>query len=243
MDFTPFFQQYEALVAEADKAFAAVSARHDDEVRCQEGCADCCHALFDLSLIEALYLNHQFNRLYQGARRSAILTRADAADREVHVFKRRLFKASQDGVPAAEIMAEVARKRIRCPLLNDKDRCDLYQFRPLTCRVYGIPMNIGGEGHSCGKSGFTKGGQYPALNMDALQERLMQLSQELVDAMPTEHRRLAEVLAPVSMVLLTAYDNAYLGLKEGCDGSGTHSWTLGGTEAPVGGIGDLRGKG
>ncbi|WP_202961834.1 YkgJ family cysteine cluster protein [Megalodesulfovibrio gigas] len=232
MDFTPFFAKYEALVAEADAAFRAVAAREPQAVQCAEGCSDCCHALFDLTLIEAIYLNFQFNRLYQGAPRAKILTRADKADRENHLFKRKIFKASEDGVPAVEILNEVARQRIRCPLLNEEDRCDLYAFRPVTCRIYGAPVAIAGEASSCGKSGFQKGGSYPTINMDRLQNRLLMLSQEMVDAMHTKHMRLAEMLAPVSMVLMNTYDREYLGLKEkGCGDSGdSFTWTLGSSQ-------------
>lgn len=229
MDFTPFFGKYEALVAEADAAFRAVATREPQAVQCAEGCSDCCHALFDLTLVEAIYLNFQFNRLFQGAVRSKILARADKADRENHLFKRKIFKASEDGMSAMDILKEVARQRIRCPLLNDEDRCDLYAFRPVTCRVYGAPVAIAGEASSCGKSGFQKGGSYPTINMDRLQERLLMLSQELVDAMNTKHVRLAEVLAPVSMVLMNTYDRAYLGIQDqGCgEGCDSYSWTLG----------------
>lgn len=56
------------------------------------------------------------------------------------------------------------------------------------------------------------------------------LSQELVDAMDTKFARLAEILAPVSMVLMNTYDNEYLGIKaqQGCgDGCDSYNWTLG----------------
>ena len=38
-------------------AFDRVRKTHAECVKCSEGCADCCHAVFDLTLIEALYLN------------------------------------------------------------------------------------------------------------------------------------------------------------------------------------------
>lgn len=237
MDFTPFFEQYEALVAEADAAFQAVSQREPEGVTCEEGCADCCHALFDLSLIEALYLNHQFNRQYQGLARHAILRRADEADRENHIFKRKIFKASEAGVSSTELLDEVAKQRIRCPLLEDDNRCAIYSKRPVTCRVYGAPLAIAGQGSTCGQSGFQKGGSYPTINMDALQDRLMLLSQALVDAMPTKHNRLAEVLVPVSMALMNTYDDGYLGIveqpeaKQGCGDGEAYEWTLGKPEA------------
>ena len=37
-----------------DEAFARVREEFPEEVRCGQGCDDCCHAVFDVSLVEAL---------------------------------------------------------------------------------------------------------------------------------------------------------------------------------------------
>ena len=61
MNFEPFFKQYEALVEQVESAFENVKSQYPDCVQCKVGCSDCCHALFDLTLIEALYIKHQFD--------------------------------------------------------------------------------------------------------------------------------------------------------------------------------------
>jgi Fe-S-cluster containining protein len=182
-------------------------------VRCGRGCSDCCYALFDLSLVEALYLNHHFNRLFDGAARNLVLERADEADRQVHRLKKAVFQASQQGVPAAQILADVARQRLRCPLLNAKDLCDLYDHRPLTCRLYGLPLNIGGESKTCGKAGFTPGKPYPTVNMERIQERLAALSRELVASLGSCHDQMWDLLLPVSMALMTEFNEEFLGVE------------------------------
>jgi Fe-S-cluster containining protein len=236
-DFSEFFRRYEAIVAEVNSAFSRVQQAHPEQVACKVGCSDCCHAMFDLTFIEALYLNDAFNKTYSGARRSQIMERADKADREAYKFKHKIFKASQEGKTASEIMEEVARMRIRCPLLNEDETCALYEQRPVTCRVYGAPMAIAGQGHTCGKSGFTPGQPYPTVNMDRLQDRLLALSLELITSMPTKHGDLADSLVPVSMALLTKYDKEYLGLVEpkkpekGCSGGGEWEFGVGGKKS------------
>ena len=215
LDFTEYFAKYEQLSAEVDRLFEKVHQAHGEEVRCGRGCSDCCYALFDLSLVEALYLNHHFNRLFDGAARNAVMERADEADRQVHRLKRAVFKASQEGASAAQILADVARQRLRCPLLNEKDLCDLYDHRPLTCRLYGLPMNIGGEAKTCGKSGFTPGKSYPTVNMERIQERLANLSRELVEGVQSAHDRMWDVLMPVSMALMSDFTEEYLGVVSG----------------------------
>ena len=214
LDFTEFFKRYEAVVAEVDAIFQRVHGEYADRVKCGIGCSDCCNALFDISLIEALYLNHKFLEKFDGAAKAEIFDRADKADRENYRLKRRVFKASEEGVPAAQILEDIAKMRLRCPLLNKDDKCDLYEHRPVTCRLYGIPTAIEGQSHTCGKSGFEPGQAYPTVNIDKLQDKLIMLSQELVASMTTTHSQMGEMLVPVSMALITTYDDEYLGVKE-----------------------------
>ena len=34
---------------------------------------------------------------------------------------------------------EIAATSVRCPLLDEENRCLLYDARPITCRLYGVP--------------------------------------------------------------------------------------------------------
>ena len=213
LDFSPAFARYEAIAAEADAAFAKVSEMCPDFVSCGEGCSDCCHALFDLTFIEALYLNHQFNKAFPpGPARDAVLERANAADRDAAKLKRKAFRADEQGVSTREILESIARERIRCPLLGDDDRCILYKSRPLTCRLYGVPLEISGEARTCGNTGFAPGGRSPTVKIEKLQDKLVALSQELVASIPTKLPLMAEMLVPVSFALVTDFDDEFLGL-------------------------------
>jgi Fe-S-cluster containining protein len=142
------------------------------------------------------------------------LEKANEADRRVHKLKRQAYKDLQAGKSEKEILANLARERIRCPLLNQMDLCDLYDNRPLTCRFYGIPTAIGGEGHTCGKSGFEKGEQYPTVNLDAVYNQLQQISAELIRDLKSRYLKLSDMLVPLSMALLTIYDDDYLGVGQ-----------------------------
>jgi len=212
LDFKDFFKKYEAIINEADQVFNTVRARYADNVRCEKGCSDCCHALFDLTLVEALYLNAAFNARFSGKARNNVLKRADEADRLVHRLKREAFKAVKDGKNAQEILLEMAKVRVRCPLLDDQGLCEMYDCRPVTCRVYGVPTAIGGEAHTCGKSAFEKGKAYPTVYLDRIQDRLYALSHELAGSLNTRYKGLGEVLVPASLALLTEYSEDYLGI-------------------------------
>lgn len=211
-DFSKFFEQYEQLAAEVDKIVDRVAAEYPDCITCTQGCSDCCHAMFDLTLLEALYLNHQFNQAFSGERRSEILERADEAERKSYRIKRDAFRQSRDGAKTSEILEYIAKARVRCPLLDADDRCELYAARPLTCRLYGIPTAIRGKAHTCPKAGFKDGEQYPTVHIEKLQDRLLALSAQLTGELRTRYARLAETLVPVSMALMNSYDDEYLGI-------------------------------
>lgn len=212
IDFTPYFKKYEAISAKADELFAKVQEEFPECVKCEIKCADCCHALFDLSLIEAIYINHRFNEIFKGTERERLIDKSNRADRKTYMIKKKAYKDKEAGKNEVEILMELAAERVRCPLLNDDEKCDLYEYRPITCRLYGMPTATGGIGHSCGKSGFIEGKQYPTANLDVVQKRLYEISAELVNNIKTKYVKMAEMLVPVSMAILTEYDEMYLGI-------------------------------
>ncbi|WP_319522740.1 YkgJ family cysteine cluster protein [uncultured Desulfosarcina sp.] len=208
----PIFEKYEAIVKQVDEVFEKVRSDHPDCVKCTLECADCCHALFDLSLVEAIYINRKFLETLED-KKADILEEANRIDRRLHQMKRKAFKAVENGQKAEEqVVLEMAAERSRCPLLNKENRCDLYAFRPITCRLYGIPTAIDGRGHTCGLSGFKEGVSYPTVNLDAVNAKLKDLSQEIVTVLRSKHVKMGDVLMPVSMALLTVFDKEYLGV-------------------------------
>ena len=74
--FEKMFARYEALAGTADRIFEKVEIEFSKEMSCKKGCSDCCHALFDVSLVEALYLNHHFNRRFSGKEKAALIEKA-----------------------------------------------------------------------------------------------------------------------------------------------------------------------
>jgi Fe-S-cluster containining protein len=197
----------------ADEAFARVEKEFPDCVKCQIKCADCCHALFDLTLIEAIYINHRFNQAFQGKEREALIERSNRADRKIHMIKKKAYDDKKSGKNDVEILMNLASERARCSLLNDEDLCDLYEYRPITCRLYGIPTSVEGISHTCGQSDFAAGQKYPTVNLDIIQKKLYEISSEFVGQIKTKYIKMAEMLMPVSMAILTDYDEDYLGIN------------------------------
>jgi Fe-S-cluster containining protein len=216
LNFTQTFNKYESLVAEIEKGINKIKEANPKEILCEKGCCDCCYAVFDLSLIEAVYLNYRFFQEKDKEEQEAILEKANTADRQAYRIKRNLNKMLTQGKQTEEeVLALLSGERIQCPLLNKDALCDLYKNRPVTCRVYGVPTAIQGTGHTCGKSGFKEGILYPTINLDRINQRLFGLSEELLKEIGVENEELKMRLLPVSTSLLTDYDEEFFGLK-GC---------------------------
>lgn len=212
MDVSLYFEKYESLVRHIDSVCDQVKKDHGECVACKPGCADCCHALFDLTLIEAMYIKHRFDEQFTGKLRHDILTYAGEADRKIFKLKKQATEADKQGVDSERILEVISKTRIACPLLDAGNQCRMYAFRPIACRVYGIPTSAGGVGHTCGLSGFVPGKPYPTLNMDAVYNQLYAISHLMVKNIKSKYKQMGDILVPVSMCLLTDYNEEYLGL-------------------------------
>jgi Fe-S-cluster containining protein len=214
------FKKYETLVEGVDQAVNKIGEAHSECLRCAPHCSDCCHAVFDLSLIESVYINYQFYQTLEKSLQDRVLERADRADRQAYRLKRRIHKMlSQGEKTEEEVLSLVAEERLRCPFLNDSDLCDAYNLRPITCRAYGLTTVIHGAGYSCGKSGFIEGGAYQSINLDRINQHLGILSEDLLLEI-NSREDLKERLVPLSSALLTDYDEEYFGLKKDCAAEG-----------------------
>ncbi len=225
LDFSKYFDEYKKLVAGADRAFGQIQQSCPDKLHCKKTCSDCCYALFDLTLIEAMYLNHHFKRLPQDIKNRVYL-RADKADRKMAMTKKRAFRMQEKGESRENVLTMVGQEKIRCPFLGDDDQCEMYDHRPITCRLYGVPQEIGGQAHVCGLSGFVSGSQYPTVKVERLQDSLVLLSNALVKEIDSKYDKLATVFVPVSSAVLTVYDEDYLGIEQNIKKAKKAQWSV-----------------
>ncbi len=214
MDLDKHFVKYEAVVSMVDQVFDRVKKEFPKEVFCREKCSDCCYAIFDLTLIEALYLNHKFKEKYTGHEKAELVAIADKTDRALVKMKRDAYKKVKEGADQLEIVGRMSQERVRCPLLGENNLCLMYEYRPITCRVYGIPTSTAGVSHICGRTNFVQGKAYPTLNMDKIYTQLQLLSAELVKEIKSTNIRMHELLIPVSMAMITDFNDDFLGVKK-----------------------------
>jgi Fe-S-cluster containining protein len=138
----------------------------------------------------------------------------DKTDRALVKMKRDAYKKVKDGADQLEIVGRMSQERVRCPLLGDNNLCLMYENRPITCRVYGIPTSTAGASHICGRTNFVQGKAYPTLNMDKIYTQLQLLSAELVKDINSTNIRMHELLIPVSMAMVTLFNDEFLGVKK-----------------------------
>jgi Fe-S-cluster containining protein len=213
LDLKKHFIQYEALVQVVDGIFDRVKQEFPKEVFCREKCSDCCYAIFDMPLIEALYLKSRFLETFSGKDKNELLEIADKTDRALVKLKRDAYKKVKDGADQLEIVGRMSQERVRCPLLGKNDLCVMYEFRPITCRIYGIPTSTAGKSHICGRTNFIQGAAYPTLNMDKIYTQLQLLSAQLIKDIGSNNIKMHEMLIPVSMALITDFNEDYLGVR------------------------------
>ena len=138
------------LVQIVDAALADATTRASTPdgswLACRPGCTPCCHGVFRISALDAERLRAALGALEHEdrARASAIQTRA----LELANTLRAAFPGNPDtGILDAEEhstwdeFADLPEAEAPCAALDPATgRCELYAGRPLTCRVFGPPV-------------------------------------------------------------------------------------------------------
>jgi Fe-S-cluster containining protein len=202
MKIAPLLRNYEFIVDQADEAFRKMKEAHGPSMACELHCSECCHAVFGLFLVEAASLKPHFDRLDVQKRKDALL-RCNDAERGLKRLEKKIELHGDD--PEIQTLI-LARERIRCPLLDDNQECVLYEHRPITCRVYGIPTKIQGKNRVCGKTSFSQGVSYPVFDLDGVHRNLYALSRELLQEAGGKDPEKAAFLVSVPRALTTNLD-------------------------------------
>jgi len=137
--------EYRQLLAAVDAWFLRCRQLPGGDGACRPGCAECCRGLFDITLLDACLLRQGFGQLPEASRRQ-VLTRARPI---LQRLQRRFPGIGQSLLipqDAAVVLPLPGEEETPCPLLDAAGRCLLYDHRPLTCRLYGLPhVDLSGE--------------------------------------------------------------------------------------------------
>lgn len=130
------------LVQIVDAAAAQAASRAGEGLRCGPGCSQCCVGVFPITQLDASRLREGLADL-----RLSDPGRADAVEQRVRETVARLTPAFPGNVTTgildpgqAEAFEEFANEE-PCPALDPATGlCDVYTARPLTCRLFGLPL-------------------------------------------------------------------------------------------------------
>jgi Fe-S-cluster containining protein len=135
------------LVRIVDAALAEAARRAGEWLVCRLGCTQCCYGAFAIGSLDALRLRAGMDALRGAdpARAAEIEGRARAWIAE--------HGAEFPGDAETGLLGESEAERERfeefaneaaCPALDPATgRCDVYAWRPMTCRVFGPPVRMG----------------------------------------------------------------------------------------------------
>jgi len=152
------------LVQIVDAALADAALRAGAWLACRIGCTQCCHGVFAINALDAA-------RLRQGM---DVMRRKDPAlatevERRTRAWMREYGPAfpgdHETGIlgttPADCTKFEEFAGDAACPALDPATgRCDVYAWRPMTCRVFGPPVRVGeGDAFGCCELCFVGAGE------------------------------------------------------------------------------------
>ncbi len=180
MNLADHLRRYMELTAQADDLFRTVERVHGELMPCKPGCNDCCSVYFELSLIEAFTLSSIFRQNLSPETQSRVLSRAQMVE-PLFVDAKTMLQSigTGDSTDGGDRIDAASRLKIPCPL-NEDGACVLYEHRPITCRLYGTPQNIGDRVVSCPKTGFKQGLKYHTVNVHEIQSKLLTFSGEFL---------------------------------------------------------------
>jgi len=139
-------QQDAKLIQIVNAALADATLRAGEHLACRPGCTQCCHGAFAINPLDALRL-----RTAMAAMAESQPTQAVAIAARAHQFLAEFgpdFPGNPDtGIlgtsPEEEAAFEEFANEAPCPALNpETGLCDLYEARPMTCRVFGPPVRM-----------------------------------------------------------------------------------------------------
>jgi Fe-S-cluster containining protein len=132
------------LIQIVDSALADATRRSGEWLVCREGCTQCCIGAFPINALDAWRLRRGLDHLARldPERAAGIRQRArDAVRRLSPTFPGDPSSGVLDESDEAEQEFDEFANDEPCPVLDpETGRCELYESRPMTCRVFGPPV-------------------------------------------------------------------------------------------------------
>jgi Fe-S-cluster containining protein len=180
------------LVQIMDGALADAAKKAGEWLACRPGCTQCCHGAFAINALDAARLQAGMQALQKEDP-----LKAEVLERRAKAWIAE-WSAEFPGDEATGVLGASDEEQARfeefandaaCPALDlATGLCDVYAWRPMTCRVFGPPVRMGnGEALGCCELCFVGAGeeQIAACEMQVPRELEERLVEETGDAAET----------------------------------------------------------
>ena len=132
------------LIQIVDSALADVTRRSGDWLVCRPGCTQCCIGAFAINQLDALRLRRGLAALEKREPKRAARIRKRARESAARLSSEYpgdpVSGLLREGEEAERQFADFANDE-PCPVLDpETGYCELYESRPMTCRVFGPPV-------------------------------------------------------------------------------------------------------
>jgi Fe-S-cluster containining protein len=179
------------LIQIMDASWADAARRAGAHLACRLGCTQCCHGAFAINAldVERLIGGMEALRAAQPEKATHVEQRARAW---IAVRSAEFPGDAGSGVLGAseadrEAFEEFANEAA-CPALDpETGQCDVYAWRPMTCRVFGPPVRVEGDALGCCELCFTsaRDEEIAASEMHVPHDEEQRLVEELGDSSQT----------------------------------------------------------
>ncbi len=142
VDLSGFFNEFEALLERADELFQQAAEKNRGVQSCGLETDGCCYNYVELSFVEAACLSHHMNKMLPGQQRRSAIDRAVQALKAMRAIRKSLpGRAFHTADEQAGFKEAYEGSKILCPL-NVDSKCEMYLYRPIACRIYGIGREL-----------------------------------------------------------------------------------------------------
>lgn len=129
------------LIQIVDAALIEAKRKSGDWLACKPGCTQCCVGVFAINALDALRLQRGLASLGKHDRKRAEQVRKRARDSWRHLSQKFPGNAKTGLVNEEAPRFESFGNDEVCPVLDPQTGlCELYEARPITCRVFGPPV-------------------------------------------------------------------------------------------------------
>ncbi len=133
VDLSVYFSKYEQVVDAVNELI------NKHKSLCGRDNIECCKKYFEISFLEALYLQNYLNTKVSLKKRKALIIKANNVLKEIQKLKSEIPN-DKNFEKNKFFLQKYEETSLLCPLLENKS-CLVFNIRPIRCRVYGLNVD------------------------------------------------------------------------------------------------------